>query len=148
MIKFTQERLPVTLSVSLHAPDDAIRRQLMPVARKHGYEELLEACRQHSRITGRRVSFEYALFRDVNDKPEHADELAGRLKGLLCHVNLIAGNEFAGGRYRRSSPSAIDRFHQRLLDHGIKATVRRELGSDIMAACGQLRRRMKACTKP
>ncbi len=148
MIKFTQARLPVTLSVSLHAPNDQIRRQLMPIANVYSYGQLLDACRQHSKLTGRRISFEYALFLGVNDQPEHADELAGRLRGMLGHVNLIPGNEFAGGLWQRSPQAAIQAFHQRLVGQGIKATIRRELGSDIMAACGQLRRRMKACTKP
>jgi len=136
------------LSVSLHAPNDTIRRQLMPVARLYDYDRLLDACRRHSEITGRRTTFEYALFSGVNDQPEHADELAARLKGLLCHVNLIPANEFAGGLYRQSRPSEVQRFLSRLVRSGINATVRRELGSDIMAACGQLRRRMEACKRP
>jgi 23S rRNA (adenine2503-C2)-methyltransferase len=148
MIKFTDEGLPVTLSVSLHAPNDTIRRQLMPIARQYGYDQLLAACRRHVEKTGRRITFEYALFSGINDKLEHADELAARLKGLLCHVNLIPANEFSGGVYRQSHQTDVRTFHNRLVRSGINATVRRELGSDIMAACGQLRRRMEACRNP
>lgn len=148
MVEFSQEGLPVTLSVSLHAPNDAIRRQLMPIARQYDYDRLLAACHRHVALTGRRITFEYALFNGVNDQPEHADELAARLKGLLCHVNLIPANEFSGGRYRQSRQPEVKRFLSRLTRSGINATVRRELGSDIMAACGQLRRRMEACKNP
>ncbi len=145
MIKFTQEGLPVTLSVSLHAPNDAIRRQLMPVARRFPLTDLLAACRQHTDKTGRRITFEYALFDGVNDQPEHAQALADRLSGMLCHVNLIPANEFEGGCYRTSHPSAVRRFQDILARRGLPVTVRRELGTDILAACGQLRRKKEAC---
>lgn len=145
MLKFTDTGLPVTLSISLHAPNDQIRRQLMPIARRYPMDELLSACRRHINRTGRRISFEYALFAGINDHEEHADELASRLRGILCHVNLIPGNEFAGGRYQRSSQTVVRRFQQQLLRQGINTTVRRELGTDIMAACGQLRRTKEAC---
>ncbi|HBP37662.1 MAG TPA: 23S rRNA (adenine(2503)-C(2))-methyltransferase RlmN [Clostridiales bacterium] len=148
MIKFTDEGLPVTLSVSLHAPNDPIRRQLMPIARRHDLGQLLAACRRHTERTGRRISFEYSLFSGVNDRPEHAAELAARLKGMLCHVNLIAANEFPGGAYRQSSPADVQAFLERLTRAGINATVRRQLGADIMAACGQLRRNSEACGNP
>ncbi len=148
MLKFTDEGLPVTLSVSLHAPNDSIRRQLMPIAKKYGYDQLLAACRHHTELSGRRISFEYSLFSGVNDQPEHAAELATRLKGMLCHVNLIPANEFAGGNFRQSSQQAVQTFLDKLTCAGINATVRRELGSDIMAACGQLRRRIEACLSP
>ncbi len=143
MLDFTDEGLPVTLSVSLHAPNDAIRRQLMPVARSFPIEDLLEACRRHVERTGRRISFEYSMFQGVNDRPEHARELARRLRGLQCHVNLIPANEFAGGTYRRSRSEAVRAFQGILEAEGINATVRRELGTDIEAACGQLRRRLE-----
>jgi 23S rRNA (adenine2503-C2)-methyltransferase len=120
----------------------------MPIARQYDYDRLLAACRRHVELTGRRITFEYALFNGVNDQPEHADELAARLKGLLCHVNLIPANEFSGGQYRQSRQPEVQRFLSRLTRSGINATVRRELGSDIMAACGQLRRRMEACKNP
>jgi 23S rRNA (adenine2503-C2)-methyltransferase len=144
MLKFTDEGLPVTLSVSLHAPNDAIRQPLMPIARRYSIDELLAACRRHVEKSGRRISFEYSLFAGVNDQPEQAYELAGRLKGLLCHVNLIPANEFDGGQHRQSSRDQVLRFQKILTDAGINATVRRELGSDINAACGQLRRRIES----
>jgi 23S rRNA (adenine2503-C2)-methyltransferase len=148
MLKFTDEGLPVTLSVSLHAPNDRIRQQLMPIARRYGIDELLAACRRHADRSGRRISFEYSLFSGVNDQPEHAAELAARLKGMLCHVNLIPANEFAGGSHRQSSQQAVRDFLEQLTRAGINATVRRELGSDIMAACGQLRRSIESCGSP
>ena len=145
MLKFTDTGLPVTLSISLHAPNDRIRRQLMPIAKRYPFEELLAACRRHINRTNRRISFEYALFAGMNDHREHADELASRLRSMLCHVNLIPGNEFAGGRYQRSDQAVVRRFQQQLLQQGINATIRRELGTDIMAACGQLRRTKESC---
>lgn len=148
MIKFTKEGLPVTLSVSLHAPNDSIRCQLMPVAKLYRMDEILDACRYHTEQTGRRITFEYALFSGINDRPEHADELAKRLKGMLCHVNLIPANAFSGGLYKPSSRPTVEAFQDRLVRKGINATIRRALGSDIMAACGQLRRRMEECRKP
>jgi 23S rRNA (adenine2503-C2)-methyltransferase len=117
----------------------------MPIAKRYDYEQLLAACRRHIQKTGRRVTFEYALFEGINDQPEHADELARRLRGLLCHVNLIPANEFPLGPYVKSRPAVVQRFYDRLTRFGINATVRRELGADIMAACGQLRRTRKAC---
>lgn len=148
MLKFTDEGFPVTLSVSLHAPNDRIRQQLMPIARRYGMDELLAACRRHTELTGRRISFEYSLISGVNDQPEHADELASRLRGMLCHVNLIPANEFAGGTFKQSSQAHVQSFQERLVRGGVNATIRRELGSDIMAACGQLRRNIEACESP
>jgi 23S rRNA (adenine2503-C2)-methyltransferase len=148
MLKFTDEGLPVTLSVSLHAPNDEIRRQLMPIARRYSMDQLLAACRRHTELTGRRISFEYSLISGVNDRLEHADELAGRLKGMLCHVNLIPANEFAGGAFPQSGQNVVQAFQARLVRAGVNATIRRELGSDIMAACGQLRRNTEACGSP
>jgi 23S rRNA (adenine2503-C2)-methyltransferase len=148
MLKFTDEGLPVTLSVSLHAPNDLIRRRLMPIALRYDFDSLLAACRRHTEMSGRRISFEYSLISGVNDQPEHAAELAARLKGMLCHVNLIPANEFAGGTHRQSSQQAVRDFQAWLTRAGINATVRRELGSDIMAACGQLRRSIEKCEKP
>ena len=143
MVDFTDEGLPVTLSVSLHAPNDEIRRRLMPIARTYPIDRLLDACRRHVEKTGRRISFEYSLFAGVNDRPEHARELARRLRGLQCHVNLIPANEFAGGLYKRSRAEDVRTFQEILTGEGINATVRRELGTDIEAACGQLRRRLE-----
>lgn len=148
MLKFTDEGLPVTLSISLHAPNDRIRQQLMPIARTYPMDDLIRACQRHINRTGRRIVIEYALISGINDQPEHARELAGRLRGMLCHVNLIPANEFQGGRYQQSSQKAVRAFLDVLTQAGQSATIRRELGSDIMAACGQLRRRLEACTNP
>lgn len=143
MIKFTQEGLPVTLSVSLHAPNDDIRKTIMPIANRYKITQLLDACRDHVHATNRRITFEYALLCGVNDSPAHARELARQLRGILCHVNLIAANEFEGGLYRRSDDETLRRFKETLSESGINTTIRRELGSDIMAACGQLRRKIE-----
>ncbi len=144
MLKFTDEGLPVTLSVSLHAPNDTIRQSIMPIARTYSMDALLAACRRHIERSGRRISFEYSLFAGVNDQPEHARELARRLKGMLCHVNLIPANEFDGGAHRQSDRRQVEQFQQILHSAGINATIRRELGADINAACGQLRRTLEA----
>lgn len=148
MLKFTDEGLPVTLSVSLHAPNQEIRSRLMPIARVYPYEDLMDACRRHAKMSGRRISFEYTLFKNVNDQPEHARELAHRLKSMLCHVNLIAANEIEDGQYQASDRKTMQQFRTILMQSGVNATIRRELGTDIMAACGQLRRRLEACGKP
>jgi len=140
MLKFTNEGLPVTLSISLHAPNDEIRKKMMPIANRYSMKELLDACKNHVRVTKRRVTFEYSLFNSVNDMPAHARELAKLLKGMLCHVNLIPANEFIGSEYKKSKKETIQTFKDILIENGINATVRRELGNDIMAACGQLRR--------
>ncbi len=130
----------LTLSVSLHAPNDQIRRQLMPVARRWPIEELLEICGRYADQTGRRVSFEYAMIDGVNDSDACAQELARRLRGMLCHVNLIPANPVPGKTHTRSSRARLLSFQQQLLDNGINATVRRTLGADIHASCGQLRK--------
>lgn len=130
----------LTLSVSLHAPNDQIRRQLMPVARRWPIEELLQACDTYANQTGRRISFEYAMIDGVNDSDACAEELARRLRGMLCHVNLIPANPVPGKSHTRSSRERLQAFQKKLLDHGINATVRRTLGADIEASCGQLRR--------
>ncbi len=140
MIKFTKEGLPVTLSISLHAPNDVIRKKIMPIANKYSMKELLDACRTHVRVTGRRITFEYTMFSGINDSPVHARELVKNLKGILCHVNLIPANEFEGSAFKKSSKEAIQEFKEILINNGMNATVRRELGTDILAACGQLRR--------
>lgn len=137
-------RLPLTLSVSLHAPDDALRDRLMPVNRRYNLRSLLDACRYYFETTGRRVSFEYALIDSVNDTQRHARALADLLAGMNCHVNLIAHNAVAEREYRRSGPDTVRRFQDILAQRGINATLRRELGTDIRAACGQLRRGQRA----
>ena len=137
--RLAEENIPLTLSISLHAPNDTIRNQTMPVSRKYPYRELLDAVKQYVKKTGRRVSFEYTLIKDVNDQPEHAKELIGHLKGMLCHVNLIPVNP-ARGSMSPSEKNRILQFQKELISGGLNATVRRTLGTDINAACGQLRR--------
>lgn len=133
--------LQLTLSVSLHAPNDQIRTQTMPIARKWHMEELLKACRTYSKQTGRRISFEYAMIQGVNDSDACARELGQRLKGTLAHVNLIPVNEVSETGYKRSSRERLERFIHILEEYHITATIRRTLGADINASCGQLRRR-------
>lgn len=139
MDRLAGEGLPITLSVSLHAPNGEIRRSIMPVANRYGYDELLEACVRYEQKTKRRISFEYALISGVNDSPENASELASRLKGTLCHVNLIPLNHTGRREYKRSERDAVRAFAAVLEKHGVTATVRRSLGNDISAACGQLK---------
>lgn len=136
--------LGLTLSISLHAPNDEIRRQTMPISQKYDIDTLLKACRDYFDYTGRRISFEYALIAGVNDTPECARELCQRLQGMPCHVNLIPVNPVKERGYRRGTRQNILRFQQMLTKMGVNATVRRELGSDINAACGQLRRETEA----
>lgn len=139
--QLAEEKLQLTLSVSLHAPNDGIRNQTMPVNRRWNVEELLEACRYYSKTTGRRISFEYAMISGVNDSDACARELAGRLKGMLAHVNLIPVNDVTGAGYRKSRLERQKAFAAILESGGCTATVRRTLGSDIEASCGQLRRK-------
>lgn len=136
------ERMPITLSVSLHAPNDDIRKRIMPITKKYGVDEIVSACREYTRLTGRRVTFEYAMISGVNDSGSNAAELAQKLKGMLCHVNLIPVNEVKGTEYKRSSTRAVKEFIRILKANGIGTTLRRELGRDIEASCGQLRRRL------
>ena len=135
------EDLQLTLSVSLHAPTNAIRSQIMPVNKAYPVEELVAACRQYFETTGRRISFEYAMIRDVNDTPQIAEQLAALLHGLAAHVNLIPLNDVAESPLKPSTRRAVEVFQQILEGHGIPTTVRRTLGSDIDASCGQLRRK-------
>ncbi len=132
--------LGVTLSVSLHAANDEIRSSLVPVNKKWGVGELVEACRFYTKATSRRISFEYTMIAGQNDGDECAFSLAALLKGLLCHVNLIPVNEVTGKNNKRSGEKQIEAFLSILAANGINATVRRSLGSDIDASCGQLRR--------
>ncbi len=138
--RLREEQIPLTLSISLHAPNDAIRSRTMPVNRRWPMTELLRACRDYIEATGRRISFEYAMIDGVNDSDACAEELADRLRGMLCHVNLIPVNEVDGKTQKRSSRQRIDAFMRVLEKRGINATVRRTLGADINASCGQLRR--------
>lgn len=141
MRRFADENLPVTLSLSLHAPNDEIRRQTMPVAKKYSIDEVLSACRYYIEKTGRRVIFEYALVHGVNASPEHAAELAGRLRGMQCHVNLIPLNSVPERGLQGVSEREVDAFKKALEQRNISVTRRREMGDDIEGACGQLRRR-------
>ena len=136
-----QRKLQLTLSVSLHAPNDAIRDTLMPVNRAYPSEELLAACRRYYAATSRRISFEYAMIDGVNDRPQDARELLRRMKGLPAHFNLIPLNHVAESPLRPSSRKAVEAFQKILEDGGVPATVRRTLGGDIDASCGQLRRK-------
>lgn len=135
------EELPITLTLSLHAPNDRLRSSMMPVNDKWGVDEAIEACRQYAQQTSRRVSFEYTLINGVNDTRACAQELASKLRGLLCHVNLIPVNDVAERGNVRSTDDAIKNFQSTLQKLGINATIRRTLGKDINASCGQLRRR-------
>lgn len=138
--RLMEEQIPLTLSISLHAPNDAIRSLSMPVNKRWPMEELLKACRDYIDATGRRISFEYAMIDGLNDSDACAEELADRLRGMLCHVNLIPVNAVEGKKQQRSSKERIRSFMAVLERKGINATVRRTLGSDINASCGQLRR--------
>lgn len=135
-----EKKLGLTLSVSLHAADDKTRESIMPVNQKYPIGELTAVCKEYFNLTGRRVSYEYALIDGVNDTVEEAEKLAALLKGQNCHVNLIPVNPVAERNTRRSSREAVKKFAEELGRRGINATVRRELGTDISAACGQLRR--------
>ena len=135
-----EENLQLTLSVSLHAPTDELRSSMMPVNKKYPVNELIGACREYTLKTSRRISFEYSLVKNVNDTDECAMALAKLLKGMLCHINLIPVNEVTETGCKKSSPERVKRFSDILSSKGFTVTVRRELGSDINAACGQLRR--------
>ena len=141
MRRFAQEDLPVTLSLSLHAPNDEVRKRLMPVANAYTMDETLDACRYYIEKTGRRVIFEYALVHGVNAAPEQAAELAGRLRGMQCHVNLIPLNSVPERGLCGVSEREVEAFRQALERQHISVTRRREMGDDIEGACGQLRRR-------
>ena len=138
--KLLERKLQLTLSISLHAPNDEIRSRTMPVNDRWNIDELLKACRDYTRETSRRISFEYAMIDGVNDSDECARELASRLKGMLCHVNLIPVNAVKERNFRKSNDNRIASFIKILESKGINVTVRRTLGSDINASCGQLRR--------
>ncbi|MDO5435348.1 MAG: 23S rRNA (adenine(2503)-C(2))-methyltransferase RlmN [Clostridia bacterium] len=141
MYALADEDLPVTLSVSLHAPNDEIRRRTMPVAKVYTIDEILKACRNYIAKTGRRVIFEYALVKDLNCGAEHAEELAKRLRGMQCHVNLIPLNEVKERGLKGVSETDVRRFTEMLEARHISVTRRREMGDDIEGACGQLRRK-------
>ncbi|MBQ2420969.1 MAG: 23S rRNA (adenine(2503)-C(2))-methyltransferase RlmN, partial [Clostridia bacterium] len=137
--KFMELDNQLTLSISLHAPNDKIRNTMMPINNKWNVSELISACRDYFKRTGRRISFEYAMIKGVNDSKECADELIKLLSGMICHVNLIPVNEVKENDYERSE--RVHEFCDYLNRHGMNATVRRTLGADISASCGQLRQK-------
>ncbi len=139
MDRLAEEGLPITLSVSLHAPNDEKRKQTMPIANKYSVKELIDACKRYIDKTGRRISFEYALISGVNDSKEDAHELGRLLSGMLCHLNLIPVNPIKEKNFQRSEKNAIKLFTETIELYKINVTVRRKLGSDINASCGQLR---------
>ena len=139
--KLAEENIQCTLSISLHATNNEKRSSMMPVNDAYPIEELIKACKDYIEKTHRRISFEYALAKDNNDNIEDAKELVKLLKGMICHVNLIPINKIENGKFDKSSNENIIKFRDYLNEHGIVATIRRELGSDIDAACGQLRRK-------
>lgn len=136
--KLALEGIQVNLAISLHAANDELRNQLMPINRKYPIEPLLEACRYYIEHTGRRVTFEYTLIDGINDRPEDLKELICQLSGLLCHINLIPFNPIPGSNFKRTSPEGIQKFAMELNNGGIETTVRKERGSALTAACGQL----------
>ena len=138
--ELADKKLQCTLSISLHSSNNKTRSEMMPVNNVYPIEELMKACKYYIEKTNKRISFEYALAKENNDNIENAKELVKLLKGMLAHVNLIPINKIDDGIYTKSTNENIMRFRDYLNDHGIVATIRRELGSDINAACGQLRR--------
>ena len=135
-----ERKLQLTLSVSLHAPDNTVRSSMMPINDAYPLEKLIPACRRYQKTTGRRISFEYSMVRGINDSPEMARKLAELIRGMGAHVNLIPINPVDGSPYSATDARNVQRFRQMLEDLGVNATVRRRLGADISAACGQLRR--------
>jgi 23S rRNA (adenine2503-C2)-methyltransferase len=139
--KLATLNLPITLSVSLHAPNDRIRSSIMKVNNRWNVKELVAACANYQKVTKRRISFEYAVISGVNDSDECAKQLSRLLKGMLCHVNLIPANPVKENSYKKPDRATIQRFCDKLNSYGINTTIRRTLGSDIDASCGQLRGR-------
>ena len=141
ILKFAEEGLPVTLALSLHAPYQSMREQMMPIAKAYKLPEVLKACRTYYEKTGRRLSFEYSVVRGVNDSERCAMDLCALIKNLHGHVNLIPVNPVEETAYESPSRESVERFRDILIKNGINATIRREMGRDIKSACGQLRRR-------
>ena len=138
--EMADKEMQITLAISLHATTDEIRKQIMPIANKYDIAQILDACKYYIEKTSRRITFEYSLVKGVNDSKEDAKSLGALLKNMLCHVNLIPVNEIKENSFKKSSKNDIANFVSILKSYGIEATVRREMGSDINAACGQLRR--------
>lgn len=139
--KLADENIQCTLSISLHSASNEKRSEMMPINKKYNIEELIKACKYYLEKTNRRISFEYALAKDNNDNLDDADKLIKLLKGMICHVNLIPINKIEDGKFTKSTNENIIKFRDYLNNKGIVATIRRELGSDIDAACGQLRKK-------
>ena len=146
--KLADENMQCTLSISLHSASDKKRSEMMPINNTYNIQELMEACRYYINKTNKRISFEYALAKENNDNMQDAKDLVKLLKGMLCHVNLIPINKIENGKYTKSTNENIIRFRDYLNEKGIVATIRRELGSDIDAACGQLRKKEVEKCKP
>lgn len=140
--KLAEENLPITLSISLHAPNDELRSKIMPINKRYRIDELIETCKHYIAITNRRITFEYSLIAGLNDSLKHALELADKLTGLLCHVNLIPINPVKERGFTKPDKGVVQAFAGVLQKRGIQTTVRREKGGDIDAACGQLRRKI------
>ena len=138
--QLADEKLQITLAISLHSPTDELRKSIMPIAKKYSVDEIIDACKYYYNKTGRRITFEYSLIENVNDSEECARTLIGLVKGINCHINLIPINPIKERDYKHSSKEYINRFKNILESNKVNATVRRELGSDINAACGQLRK--------
>ena len=134
------EMIPINLSISLHAPNDSIRKKIMPIAKKWSVNQLINICRKYAKKTNRRVTFEYACIDNLNTSPKHAVELSKLLKGMLCHVNLIPINPISERSFRPAKSEKLYKFSEILRGQGISVTIRRTLGQDINASCGQLRR--------
>lgn len=141
MLKLADENMAITLAVSLHAPNDKKRQRLMPIAQKYSITEIMDACKRYFELTGRRISFEYSLVKGENDSKEDAEELSKLLKGLNCHVNLIPVNSIEERNFEKGDNNSIQNFKLVLEKNSINVTIRRSVGSDIDAACGQLRRK-------
>lgn len=141
--KLAEFNFPITLSISLHAPSDEIRTKMMPVNKKWNIDELLKACKEYQKVTTRRISFEYALIAGVNDTEECANLLSKRLEGIMCHINLIPANPVKENTFTKPDRKYILRFSKLLENKGMTVTVRRTLGADIDASCGQLRKKVK-----
>ncbi len=139
--KLKDLNLPINLAISLHAPEDAMREAIMPIARKYSIDQVLSACNDYIKKTNRRVTFEYAIVKDFNDQREHAKKLAKILKGMLCHVNIIPVNPIDQEDFEKPFDKTVKAFEAVLKENRIPVTIRRELGQDIDAACGQLRNR-------
>ncbi len=140
IIQLADMKLQITLAISLHSPNDELRRTIMPIANKYSINQIIEACRYYFEKTGRRITFEYSLIEGVNDSEAQAMELIDLVKGLNCHINLIPVNPIKERDYRHSSKEYIKKFQNILEKNRINATIRREMGADINAACGQLRK--------